>query len=348
MRPAVSAPAAMLGMLARILALGASLWLLTEGSGAVRAAASDVRATAPRGHQRTEHRYRVTGRVRLLLFWSPSADVGTARMTWESSSLEQSIALLIGSDPRRAPRRMNEWGYMREEVRGGQARAFEVRSLTIAGFNPERPPHLEKFGQAFGAVCATADHSMVESRMTTVRADDLSYLAFDRLLDRISAAPSWEVRRTKQPLDAAPGFLTALQRLIAASLAAASDGEDDGGGTAAPLTYVYKEFVYDLSLRKIQRAGRRTIRGTTYDNLARADFAIRNHTTRDVTKFSVTYPVDGPSAGVPVFIRFQPNWWLNVDLSLDGTADVPPDPAADAATLARIRSICTSAAATAH
>lgn len=328
-------------ILVRIMAIGVSVGLAAAGAD-LWAGRPRARAAAARPHQRAaEHRYRISGRVRLLLFWSGSAEVGAARMTWRSSTREQSIALLIGSDPRRAPRGLNEWGYMREEVRADEARAFEVRSLTIPGFNPERRTRVGGRNQTFGALCATSTDATVESWTTTVEAGGLSYRAFDGLLDRIAAAPRWEVQRTAQPQDAAAGFLTALERLIRASI---EPDAESASATPAALTYVYKGMVYDLSCRKLHRLGRRSIRGAAYDDLARADFSIRNRTTRDVTRFAVTYPTAGPSAGLPVVISFQPNWWLSVDLQLDETADAPADPAADAALLARIRSVCAAAA----
>ena len=56
------------------------------------------------------HRYRIAGKVRLLFLWAGSDRVGTARITWQQDSTVSAISLLIGSDPQRAPRGLNEWG----------------------------------------------------------------------------------------------------------------------------------------------------------------------------------------------------------------------------------------------
>src|SRR5262245_61860626 len=65
---------------------------------------------------RIEHRYRMLGKVRPLLFWISRDDVGGARIRWTGADAANGFELLIGSDPARAPRQINKWGYIAEEV----------------------------------------------------------------------------------------------------------------------------------------------------------------------------------------------------------------------------------------
>ena len=65
--------------------------------------------------------------MRLLFVWASADDVGGARMSWRSGEQNQSVALLIGSEPRRAPRGVNEWGYIREDVSSDSTKVFGIR-----------------------------------------------------------------------------------------------------------------------------------------------------------------------------------------------------------------------------
>ncbi|HWF86193.1 MAG TPA: hypothetical protein VG222_15145, partial [Vicinamibacterales bacterium] len=69
------------------------------------------------------HHYSIGARVRpLLVFWISRSDVGDAVVTRQIAPGEATYALLIGSDPDRAPRRINRWGYIKEEIHGADAR----------------------------------------------------------------------------------------------------------------------------------------------------------------------------------------------------------------------------------
>ena len=74
-----------------------------------------------------------------------------------------------------------------------------------------------------------------------------------------------------------------------------------------------------------------------------SDFSIRNRTTGDLTKFTVTHAPDPGGMSLPVQIFYQPSFWLSVELRLDDAADVPADPDKDGSVLTRIRAICASA-----
>ncbi len=58
----------------------------------------------------------------------------------------------------------------------------------------------------------------------------------------------------------------------------------------------------------------------------------------------MTYAPKHEGITLPVQIVYQPNWWLKIELRLDEEADAPAEPAADDATLARMRGICAGAA----
>ena len=64
-------------------------------------------------------RYTMDGRIRPLLFWFGRDDIGFARVVWREGDLgARGYELLVGTDPAKAPRSLNRWGYIAEEVQG--------------------------------------------------------------------------------------------------------------------------------------------------------------------------------------------------------------------------------------
>ncbi len=62
------------------------------------------------------HRYRLSAAIRPLLFWVGAANVGGAQIVWrQDEGARRGYELLLGSDPARAPRRINRWGFVRED-----------------------------------------------------------------------------------------------------------------------------------------------------------------------------------------------------------------------------------------
>lgn len=282
-----------------------------------------------------DHRYRVVGKIRLALFWSPGRDIGNARLTWRSDDHGSAIALLGGSDPRRAPRRLNEWGYLREEIRSEAAQVFMMRSANGLE-NAPQPTEDIRDSARFSANCTSLTDREVRTIATTAVSQDATFQMFDRLLVQlVESPPEWNEKHGPRPAGVQPGFLTALQRIIQSAATVASS---DAGVT--PESYLYNGNVYDLSVRRIRPLGLTTVGERTFPQLARGDLAIRNRKTDAITKFAVTY-VPGPSAvALPIEIFYRPNFWLSVELTLDENADVPADPAGDQSALSRIRHIC--------
>jgi len=300
-------------------------------------------ATVDLGHLRperrnAEHRYRIVGKVRLLLAWASADDVGGARIAWRAGEQNQSVALLIGSEPRRAPRGVNEWGYIREDVSADATNVFGIRTVT-GGDSPEDAEARRRARARvveLGVLCAKVSRDDAASRTATVHVpSDASYRDLDRVIDLIERHAVWNGRRTPRPANVAPGFLTAMDLMMRISV------RQSGDTAACPrLSFVYKDAVYDLIPRRVERvAALRTASGA-YENLLRTDVAVKNRATGAITGFSITYGTEGALAGVPVTAKYQPNWWFKVELELDEGQDVPPDPAADVSINERIAQLC--------
>ena len=166
-----------------------------------------------------DHRYRIIGKVRLLLFWIGNDNVGGARVTWRADEGgRHAIALLVGTEPTRAPRGINKWGYVSEAVHNENADVFGIRSITDAKSLDEAEVRLAQgSGPAlFGAMCSSVTATEALAFTATVRVPaDVTYRQLGRVLDSVGSSTQWLRHDTARPAGADPGFLTALQSLYA-------------------------------------------------------------------------------------------------------------------------------------
>src|SRR6185436_10724352 len=231
----------------------------------------------------SEHRYRMLAKVRPLLFWISKDDVGGAKVSWRGSEDGGfGLDLLIGSDPRRAPRQINKWGYIAEQVRGTDARVLGVMKQsnehTVA--DAEKALSAEgKGGYVFRAIHGTASDREARAGVTTVRVDrDMTYRDIEPLIALVNGAsdPTAERRVVALPPGTRPGFLVALSELVKQSVEGYSKQSSAFSPSKQPLTYVYFGVFYDLSLRGSELLKTTTIDGQRYTNVARSDFEIKN------------------------------------------------------------------------
>jgi hypothetical protein len=285
------------------------------------AAAQDVAASLAAG-QRTllpslaEHRYRMLARVRPLLFWISRDDVGGARITWRGDGPTASgYELLIGSDPAKAPRRINRWGYIAEETRGADASVLGVMKESNEKSIEEAQARINASGDyVFKAIRAFAADNNETAGITTIRVTrDFTYRDLKALLELVSnSKPDEAPKAAALPAGARPGFLIALADLVQRNV-------DARGALPKPLTvpYVYNGAAHDLTLRRTEFRRMDDIGSRQYSDVVRAQFETRSRATGEITRFEVTYGLDGVLAGVPVHVVYQPRWWFEVQLFLD-------------------------------
>ena len=286
------------------------------------AAAQGVAASAVAGQPMpvlAEHRYRMLAKVRPLLFWISRDDVGGARITWRGDRASAvGYELLIGSDPVKAPRRINRWGYIAEQMRGSNASVLGVMKQSNEESIEDAQAEINASGNyVFKAIRASAVASNTTAGVTTVRATrHFTYRDLGALLQVVSDAQPDGTRNTATlPPGGRPGFLLALADLIQRSV--------DARGTASkPLTvpYIYNGASHDLALRHAEYRRSDEIGARRYSDVVRGEFETRSRATGDVTRFEVTYGTAGDLAGVPVHAVYQPRWWFEVQLFLDDAA----------------------------
>jgi hypothetical protein len=266
-----------------------------------------------------EHHYRVDARVRPFLFWIRKSNIGNGRLTWRRGP-DGTIGyeLLVGSDPARTPRRINRWGYLREESGRAGSTVFGVmsqsneQSVEDADRNTSRTDGTH----VFTALRQLVTGSQARVTVSDVRVPkDLTYADLDSLLASVPAAPS--TTRTVAVAEwTSPGFLAAAASLIEEERTAA------GKAAKSPFArvYPYNGELYELQLRSTERVERHSRDGKSFGPAIRGRFRVINRTTHDETPFTVLYGVEGHLAGVPLLISWRPRWWLEIECVLDDDA----------------------------
>jgi len=268
------------------------------------------------------HGYRMAGRVRPLLFWIGRDDVGLGRIVWRRDD-EGGLGyeLLVGTDPARAPRAINRWGYVAEERvgRDGLLLALMSRSDEASYAEAEtgvaRPGSGGDFKAIRGRVSGGAATSRVFGLQTATR-PTIHELAW--VLERVRGEGLEPVgRETTLSPDVRPGFLAAVAELVDRSVEAArAPGAPAGRVVGSVVPYVFGRSQYEVRLKSLEPAEPAPGTGTAARPV-HAVFEIRTIATGARTRFDMTYGTAGELAGVPLTIAWRPRWWLEVELRLD-------------------------------
>ncbi len=283
---------------------------------------------------RIEH-YRMAGRIRPLLFWIGRDNVGMGRIVWRRGpSGVVAYELLIGTDPALAPRKLNRWGYIAEEIHGRDGRLLAIISKSEERSVGEVRPGLGDDGRrhAFSTIRATVRGGRSEATTWTARTqDNLTLRDVDRVLTAIEREPGdAQHHDTIIPDGVRPGFLAAVADLIDLSIGAhhTSPAAVEALRQVA-VPYVYGDSIHDLSLRS--HAFQRRLIDSQLVTTIHGKFETRKRLTGKATRFEVSYGRDGCLAGIPVSIRYQPRWWLRVELFREPESGPPIAAAPDAA-----------------
>lgn len=127
-----------------------------------------------------------------------------------------------------------------------------------------------------------------------------------------------------------PGFLAAVADLIDLSIGAHYTSPAAVEALRqAPVPYVYGDSIHDLSLRS--HAFQRRMIDSQLVTTIHGKFETRKRLTGKATRFEVSCGLDGCLAGIPVSIRYQPRWWLRVELFREHDSGSPIAVAPDAA-----------------
>ena len=268
------------------------------------------------------HRYRMAGRARPLLFWIGRDNVGMGEIIWRAGDGAVGFELLIGTDAAKAPRGINRWGYLQEDVRPAASRVMGVMTTsdeaTISDVT-SRPAGAQAVGRFKGTdariaqgVSRSATETIETERDYAVRDKALIVSRIEQKL--ADALP----RDVPVPDGVRHGFLVATAELVQDTLAAAKAGAQPLRALKGrTISYIYARTLYDLKLTDLEVSRPKAGASSGYA-VVHAEFGTLNRTKGTRTSFELEYAADGPLAGVPTLIRHRPRWWLEAVLTLDG------------------------------
>lgn len=276
-----------------------------------------------------EHRYRMAAKIRPLLFWIGKDDVGGGRITWRrGGDGAVGYEFLIGSDPERAPRRINRWGYIAEEVDGHDARLLGVMKQSDEASIDEAKAKLAREGAddatfAFKAIRGTVTSGEAVAGVSTLLFErDLTFRDLDALLEALAESGRAErKKRTVLPSGVRTGFLTSVAELVTRTVDAVREHQDPGSARSRPVPYLYNGTLYELRLRSAKLRHEFELGATQYANVVESRFETRNQTTGETSRFELAYGTEGELAAIPVRIVYQPRWWFAAELVLDESVD---------------------------
>jgi hypothetical protein len=290
-----------------------------------RARARSLPAAAMPAPGTTErHHYMMSARVRpLLVFWISRSNVGDAIVSRAATPRETRYSLLIGSDPDRAPRRINRWGYIQETIRGDAATVVGLMTESEEESVEEAEKNLRKEGSGlhtFKVIHAAIDAEQSRSVVTSVGAP--ADYSFRQVRDVLALAgdggPEKKSRVVQLPRGTRPGFLSALAEIIHAQAESARAGAVQ---TGTPLTYVYHGKFYEIRGTSLQFKPTLQVNASRYARVVSAQFALKSMADGEETRFDLSYAIDGRLAEVPLTMSYQPRWWMQVDLALADDVD---------------------------
>src|SRR5262249_9818572 len=151
--------------------------LAAEGGGALPAVAKRPAALP----SVAEHKYRMLAKVRPLLFWISKDDVGGARITWRGDDNGGfGLHVPVGSRPQRAPRQINRWGYIAEDMQGSEAHVIGVMKQSteqsIAEAESQLASEQGRSGYVYRAIQGVATSQEARADVKTVRVErDLTF-----------------------------------------------------------------------------------------------------------------------------------------------------------------------------
>ena len=269
-----------------------------------------------------EHRYRIAAKIRpLLVFWIGKDDVGGARIRWrKGGNGARGYDILIGSDPARAPRQINRWGFILEESGPDGAMVVGIMKKSDEETLDEAKSRVAaeaKGGVVFKLIRAAVSQTEVVSRLTVSTVPrDYSYRELDAIVDVLSketATP--KIQKIPVPPGARAGLLTAIIELLHDGVDTAKRTGKAPGRKGLPYAYYVKQ--YDVTRVSSTVERNVTYGDVVYPKLLTSDFEIRARTESWTESFTIVCGLDGSLEEIPVFLTYQPRWWFKVEMVLD-------------------------------
>jgi hypothetical protein len=268
-----------------------------------------------------EFRYRMSAAIRPLLFWIGDSDVGGARITWrQAEDGRRGYEFLIGSDPTRAPRKINRWGFVREEQRERGAIQIGLMRKTDEESVEEAQAQVGFEGEFVLKVIQTeiADRRARAENTVWLVQDDYTFYDLPEVLRLVGQEPQSppKVNEAAMPPGTHPGFLFAVADLVERAVAAANR-EPRELLERQTTRFNFNAVAYELRLRKSSWEESKRYGDRQYHNLVRIDLESYNPTKDTTERFTLAVGTEGEWKGVPVYVKYQPKWWFKAEGVID-------------------------------
>ena len=285
------------------------------------------------GITKVQYNYVMTGRVRLVLFWAGADDVGGGYIRRAQSAADPKLRItqvLFGSDPSKAPRKINHWGAATEAKAMGDSifMGFMTSANTSSAAKAEedKKTQAERGQYPFQAIMSVLDADRAVSRTIVLSANkNLNIHEYDEATRLVAehlkaAGPIRELAGTRRKCGESIGFLEATDELINRVLS--------GGKAPQSVCYIHNARNYTLTLEERSNVKSKSIHlrrkdgkelDRNYRDLIRASFSTFNHDSGERSTFELLLGNAGELRGVPVQIVHQPNWWFQVELNLESS-----------------------------
>ncbi len=297
----------------------------------------------------------MTCKLRLLLFWAGSDDVGGGYVRVGKASgdeRQQMIQVLFGSDPAKAPLAINRWGAGTEVLRGadsGQpvASAFfgfmkSSKGQSVLAMKSELSKEKANGTHLFEGIISRVDDDRALSTTVPYSSnrdfDVHQYAEAEKAtLQQLESNPSRHIRSldsaARRACPRAGEFLSTTFQLIDDAVA--------GHPTPDSLCYIYNAHHYKATLLSVHPVEGKKVHVTfrknggaldqTYRHLREAHFEVVNDDTGTKSSFDILLGTEGNLRGAPIQITYIPNWWFQIILNLApaspqpiGTVTSPP------------------------
>jgi len=268
-----------------------------------------------------ESKYRMSAAIRPLLFWIGDSDVGGARIVWRrGEDGRRGYEFLLGSDPTRAPRKINRWGFVREELRGDGAVQIGLMRKTEEESVEEAQANVGFEGEFVFKVIQTEianDQARARNTVWLVQ-DDYTYHDVAKLLRLVGTPPQTppSINEASMPPGTHPGFLFAVADLVDRAVDAATR-EPRELLKKVTTRFNFNAVAYELRLRKTKWEESKKYGDRRYENLVRIDLESYNPKLKTTERFTLAVGTEGEWKGVPVYVKYQPKWWFKAEGVID-------------------------------
>ncbi|HMD41831.1 MAG TPA: hypothetical protein VKH45_02050 [Candidatus Acidoferrum sp.] len=298
-----------------------------------------------------EYDYIMTVRLHLLFFWTSKDDVGSGYIRRGVSQKDvhlEFFQVLFGSDPDKA-HSVNRWGAGTEVAWHTspvtpQSTEGDVVSSAFFGFmKSSRGKSVSEMQAELKKESEQGEHSFtgILSRVEPTRAMSIvvpMQSVTDYNLHQYAVAEPvmfQRIRVSEEPVKTlqAPtrcpsgsGFMATVAELMDAAI--------KGQKEMVSRCYVHNSQENTLTLEKISPVtnfpvqlhgpNSTTLLDTDYHDLLQLDFVTTHKETGKKVYFTIFIGTQGKERGVPLQIRYQPNWWFQVVLNLRPAQSTQP------------------------